>query len=244
MSQSSFVFKEIDAEGLATLHAIEEAKTFNHWMYETILPHCSGKVLEIGSGIGNISECFIADGYDITLSDVRDNYCDILRQKFGNSVKSVEKIDLVDPNFEQEYAHLFQQFDTVFALNVVEHIENDTLAIGNARRLLRPNGKLIILVPAYQWLYNRFDEELEHYRRYTQSSLNQLFHNNQIPIVHQQYFNAMAIVGWFVSGKLQHNRTIPAAQMHLYDLLVPIFKWVDRLVFRKIGLSVIAVGKN
>ena len=52
---SEFSFKEIDEEGMETLKAISEANKFNEWMYERIAPDCSGKILEIGSGIGNIS---------------------------------------------------------------------------------------------------------------------------------------------------------------------------------------------
>jgi hypothetical protein len=52
----------------------------------------------------------------------------------------------------------------------------------------------------------------------------------------------MGIIGWYISGKIQKNNTIPAEQMGLYNKLVPIFKIIDKLVFNKIGLSNIAVG--
>lgn len=245
-NNAAFDFKEIDPEGMATLHAIEEAKAFNNWMYQTIKPYCKGNVLEVGSGIGNISECFLADGFDITLSDIRENYCEALKNKFPSqsNLKGIIVLDLVAPNFEQQYAHLLDNFDTVFALNVVEHIFDDALALANCRKLLRKGGNLVILVPAYQFLYNRFDEELDHYRRYTQKTLNAIFTQNQLPIIHQQYFNFMGMFGWFVSGKLQHHKTIPPGQMALYNYLVPIFKVIDKLVFNKVGLSVIAVGQK
>ncbi|MCC6516189.1 MAG: class I SAM-dependent methyltransferase, partial [Chitinophagales bacterium] len=54
-----FHFKEIDADGQTTLEAIDKADNFNEWMYQTIKPFCKGKVLEIGSGIGNISRYFL-----------------------------------------------------------------------------------------------------------------------------------------------------------------------------------------
>ena len=60
--------KEIDLEGLETLNVIEKANKFNKWMYDTIKPHCKGKILEIGSGIGNISEYFIKDNQNIVLN--------------------------------------------------------------------------------------------------------------------------------------------------------------------------------
>lgn len=231
--------KEIDQEGLEILSVIEKADRFNQWMYQTIAPHCKGRILEIGSGIGNISSFFIRDNKEIVLSDLRDNYCDILKRKFKNPVL---KIDLAHPDFETVYASLVGTFDTVFALNVVEHIEDDTLAIANCKKLLKDGGVLIILVPAYQSLYNGFDVELEHFRRYTQKTLYALIKKNNFNIKKLFSFNLIGILGWYVSGTLLKKKSIPEGQMGLFNMLVPIFKLVDFLTFRKIGLSVICVA--
>jgi len=228
--------KEIDLEGLETLNVIEKADKFNNWMYETIKPHCKGKILEIGSGIGNISEFFIADKFDIVLSDLRDNYIEILTDKFSNQVL---KIDLVDENFNIKYNSLIGTFDSVFALNVVEHIKDDVQAIANCKKLLKKGGHLIILVPAYQSLYNQFDVELEHFRRYTQKSLKNIIFQNQLQIKKTFSFNVIGILGWFITGSILKKKTIPEGQMGLFNKLVPIFKLADVLTFKKIGLSVI-----
>lgn len=53
-----FEFKAVDSEGEDTLNTIALAHRFNHWMYCSIKPFCKGKILEIGSGIGNISDFF------------------------------------------------------------------------------------------------------------------------------------------------------------------------------------------
>ena len=62
--------KKIDLEGLVILNVIEKADHFNHWMYKTISPNCNGKILEIGSGIGNISKFFIDDKKEIVYNSV------------------------------------------------------------------------------------------------------------------------------------------------------------------------------
>jgi SAM-dependent methyltransferase len=245
MTDTQFEFKPIDFEGEETLKSISEAVAFNRWMFDTIKPFCKGEVLEIGSGIGNISEFFIEENYSITLSDIRDNYCGHLQNKFANksNCKGVLNLDLVAPNFDEKYAHLKGNFDTVFALNVVEHIHDDKLALANCNKLLKRNGHVIILVPAYQTLYNSFDKALEHYRRYTTKTLEHAI-SPSFDIIHKQYFNVMGIPGWYVSGKLQKNETIPQGQMKLYNMLVPIFKIVDKVFFNKVGLSVVQVGKK
>jgi hypothetical protein len=116
------------------------------------------------------------------------------------------------------------------------------LAIHNARLLLRDGGRLVILVPAFQALYNGFDRALEHYRRYTEGSLRQIFVDQKLTIKLSQYFNLAAIAGWWFSGNVLKKETIPTGQMKLYNALVPIFKIVDKCVFNRIGISVIVEG--
>ncbi len=241
---SDFEYKEIDVQGLETLDAISGAHNFNRWMYDTIQPFCSGEVIEIGSGIGNISRFFLENGYRITLSDIRDNYCKKLLELKPNypNLVDVTNMDMVAPDFDMKYARFFNSFDTLFALNVIEHIKDDSLFLQNCRKLLKTNGNIIILAPAYQALYNTFDKELEHFRRYTKPTLSKLVVDNGFTLVHQQYFNMAGIPGWFISGKM--NKTIPKGQMNLYNSLVPIFKIVDKLTLNQIGLSAISVGKK
>lgn len=244
IDNEKFEFKAVDNEGLQTLEAISQAHRFNHWMYNTIAPYCNGKTLEIGSGIGNISQQFIQNRYKLSVSDIRDNYCSYLSENFHEYVEDIIKIDIVDPNFDIVHANLLGKFDSVFALNIVEHVEDDTQAIANCKKLLKEGGNLVILVPAYQALYNNFDKELEHYRRYTLSSLSKLFTDNNLKIIHKQYFNFFAILGWWFSGSVLKKKTIPSGQMKLYDLLVPIFRLIDKILLNKIGISTIVVGKK
>lgn len=246
MGEVAFQYKEVDTEGLDTLEAVGQAARFNQWMYETILPFTKGRVLEIGSGIGNISQFFLDNNTQITLSDIRPQYCTRLKKQFANysNLNGVLELDIVRPDFDTIYADLFNTFDSIFALNVVEHIENDTLALQNCYKLLKPGGKLTILVPAYQTLYNRFDAELYHYRRYNRQTLTDLFIQSGYQPLHSFYFNFVGILGWFVSGKLQQNKTIPEGQMKIFDTLVPIIRLVDKVLFRSVGLSVVVVGEK
>ena len=241
---NSFIFKQLDLEGQATLEAIAGAPRFNEWMYDVTSPYLSGRILEIGSGIGNISEYFLRDGRALMLSDIRENYCQYLDHHFSKkpTCLGVKQIDLVDPDFDTNYVDLLGTFDAAFALNVVEHIADDSLAIANAKKLLRTGGRLLVLVPAYQFLYNEFDRSLEHYRRYTEGSLCRIFKENNLQVVHSQYFNFAAIGGWWLSGSVLRNKTIPNGQMKIYNALVPIFKIVDKIVSHRVGISVIVEG--
>lgn len=235
-----------DVTGKTTLDIVSEADAFNEWMFKTIWPFTKGKVLEIGSGIGNVSQFFLEKKVDLLLTDLRDEYCSLLRTKFAHHphMLGVKKLDLVDPDFEVHHSDTLNSFDTVFALNVVEHIDKDSLAIENAAKLLKKNGHLIILVPSYQFLYNQFDRELGHYRRYNKRNLSQLLSSNGFKIVHKQNFNLIGIPGWFVNGKLLNKQIIPSSQMLLFNRLVPLWKFIDKVTFNKIGLSTIVVGQK
>lgn len=235
-----------DKVGKSTLDVIGEADQFNKWMFETILPFSKGKILEVGSGLGNISTFFLENRNEILLTDLRTEYCTLLEDKFSSksNLIGVEQLNLIHPDFDNFYYDHLEKYDTVFALNVIEHIKDDNLAISNCKKLLKNNGHLIILVPSYQRLFNRFDKELGHFQRYTQNSLQQLFMNNHFSIVHKQYFNLIGIVGWYISGSLMKKDSIPSKQMKVYDKLVPIWQVLDKLFKNKIGLSTIIIGRK
>jgi 2-polyprenyl-3-methyl-5-hydroxy-6-metoxy-1,4-benzoquinol methylase len=244
MKDNNFTYEETDLEGLATLQVISANDHFNSWMYDEIKPYIKGNILEIGSGIGNISQWVLKDNHQVTLSDIRQSYCDFLTERFFQNagVKAILNIDIVHAEFDLVYSNLFNKYDCIFALNTIEHVENDFLAISNCLKLLKPNGHLIILAPAYNALYNRFDKELKHYRRYTKKTLEQIFSKEHTTIVNTWYFNFIGILGWWISGSILKNKTIPNIQMRFFNSMVPFFKLADYAVMKKCGLSVITVA--
>lgn len=231
-----------DKQGFETLDNIAQANHFNEWMYKTISEGMEGEVLEIGSGIGNISDYFVKDKFQISLSDMRREYCDFLSEKYGKNCKNVYQIDIVDPEFDQKHSDLFGTFDSVFALNIIEHVEYDDLAIKNCLKLLKNGGRLVILVPAIKFLFNEFDRGLGHYRRYNRKELEQLYLQNNIQLLKSRYFNFAGVLGWYVSGNILKKKAIPSGQMKLYNSLVWAFKIADFITRPFAGLSVIAFG--
>lgn len=246
MSLHEFNFKDLDKEGLHTLLAISKADAFNRWMYDVTSPYLNGSILEIGSGIGNISAQFIRDGKTITLSDIRSNYIHHLQTNFQKeaAVKDILHLDLVEKDFSSTYQNLLGTFDSLFALNVVEHIKNDELAIQNAASLLKPGGSLVILVPANQWMYNSLDKDLHHYRRYSSNNLSRLMLNAGLTVNKAFYFNALGTAGWFISGSIFKNRIIKPGQMNLFNKMVPLARLIDKITSRFYGLSVVVLAQK
>ena len=246
MTSYKFVYKEHDEEGHNTLKAVAQTHQFNRWMYDAIKPFLKGEIFEIGSGIGNITQYVMDDGFSITASDIREGYCSTLQNRFQGKpfFAGVKKVDIAHLNFEQEYIQILNKFDCVIALNAIEHIEAHQQALVNCKKLLRENGILIVLVPAFQQLYNGFDVGLHHYRRYTRSTLQQLFKQAGFVINNTSYFNAAGVVGWWFSGRVLKHKILPARQLFIFNKLVPLFRILDMLTLRKIGLSVITVGNK
>lgn len=235
-----------DRAGLHTLQVIEKAGKFNYWMYSQIKPFLKGEILEIGSGIGNISRFAINDKLSITLSDISKEYQQSLSRNFSGmtNVKDIISLDLQHPDFTTQYSHLKEQFDSIFLLNVIEHLSNDVSAIKNCSFLLKEKGVLIILAPAYPFLFCRFDRELGHYRRYTIKQLVAIFPRDSFNIIKQQYFNFMGLPGWLFFGKILGKKLIGAKEMSAFNNLVPVFKIADAITFKKIGLSAIVIGQK
>lgn len=60
-----------------------------------------------------------------------------------------------------------ESFDVVAAFDVVEHCDPEATAVAELVRVLRPGGRLLVSVPAYQWAWTRHDDDNGHHRRYT-----------------------------------------------------------------------------
>jgi len=232
--------------GTETLRVISDAGKFNRWMYETIKPFCNGQILEIGSGIGNISRFLLTDGYRVTLSDIDRSYIETVEKRFSgfDNLDEVIHFDFAEKEINKKHSRIIGQFDTIVALNVLEHIDDHKQAVSNCLQLLKPDGKLVILVPAFEALFNEFDKAVEHKRRYSVRSLKEVMSISGFNIIHTQYFNVAGILGWYVSGKIFKKKVIPGGQMSVYNKLVPLWRVADRLMGRICGLSLICVAEK
>lgn len=235
----------LNNSGYISLEVMSKADKFNLWMAETIAPYVSGETLEIGSGLGNISRYFIYKDFQITLSDIESYYLDILKNQFLNTqnVKDIISIDLQSPNFAESYSELANKFDTVFYLNVLEHLEFEDIAMQNSQFLLKSGGSLIVLVPAYSFLYSPMDKALDHYRRYTKRRLNNVFQRNNMVVTKSFYFNFLGIGAW-IYGKIKKLKTVPNNEMSSFNALIPLAKLLDKVLLHSMGLSVISIAKK
>ena len=144
-------------------------------------------------------------------------------------------------------------FDVVLLLDVLEHIDDDDAALRGLHNVLRPDGVLLITVPACQFLWGRHDVVNEHRRRYSRHMLAERLSNASFAIEKISYFNTMLfppIAAVRLAGRLIPNRK-PAPDM------VKVSKPVNRIFHSlfaaerhlltafslPIGVSLIAVAR-
>jgi SAM-dependent methyltransferase len=77
--------------------------------------------------------------------------------------------------------------DLVSALDVLEHLDDDLLALAEFHRVLRPDGYLLISVPAYRFLWSEHDEALMHRRRYVASELHAKLNRSGFRVLKRSY---------------------------------------------------------
>lgn len=140
------------------------------------------RIFDFGCGSGYLVGELQKLGYDAHGSDFEKDAIDYgLGQGIKNlKISTGEKIDYPDGFFQ-----------AVTAFDVLEHIEDEKWAVRELTRILKPGGKIIITVPAYQWLWGVQDEVSHHFRRYNADSLVRVFKDfPSLKIIHKTYFNS------------------------------------------------------
>ncbi len=235
------VGKKSKYKGTPTLEVLEGAHRYNNWIAQSILPFVKPPVLEIGAGIGNLSALFIHKT-PITLSDLENEFVNILKDKFNHEKKVlVKKFDIsISPD-----SSMIKKYNTVISVNVLEHIEDDLKALKNLKKTLKKKGKIILLVPAKKKAYSKLDKELGHFKRYEKEELSQLLTLAGFKVEKIHFFNMVGLLTWITRNYLtSQNVQLTARQIAMFDSIVPILRPIEKRIKIPIGISLIAVATN
>lgn len=228
-----------DDHGGETLGRLQRAPNFTKWMADTIRPYVGDRVLEIGAGIGNLTQN-LTPRRMYWASDINPHYLDRLQKmKETRPYMDVLRIDATD----RKSFPSGQQFDTVICLNVVEHLEDDVAALRNIGDLLDDAGRAIILVPKGPALYGTLDKALGHYRRYTTEKLLSAGAQAGLYAERVLYFNRMGSPGWWFNGKVLRTTTFGFLQMKTLNFILPALHRLDSWLPLP-SLSVIAIFRK
>ena len=229
---------EHDVVGHRILEELAPATRLHQWHADTFRPYLGQRVLEIGSGFGNISRQLI-DLPDLTLSDTEAEYLEHLRKEFGDTC-TVLKIDMDVPD---QLEPLRESFDSVIMLNVLEHIRDDKDCIDTLFKVLKPGGTLCILVPQYPALMSNLDRKLSHFRRYTKKDLRNKLEQAGYRVEVMKNLNTPGLVGWYVVNTLMGRENFGSGKLKLFNTLVPLFRAIEAILPLP-GLSIVAVARK
>jgi len=215
--------------------ADESSPNYLRWIADLIEPHLGRRVLELGAGIGSITQLYSA-GHDVLAIDLSDQCVAALRQRFAGSPNvSVRQQDL------RKLEAAGERFDSVLMVNVLEHIQDDAGVLSTLPTVLEPGGTIVIYVPALNALYGRWDHNVGHYRRYSKWRMREVAHEAGLHVLELRYVNALAIPAWVAFSRTDVDRT-QSASLSIWDRTgVPVSRALEQRIPIPIGLNVLAV---
>lgn len=92
--------------------------------------------------------------------------------------------------------------DTVIMTDVLEHIEDDEVQLRKIHDALNEDGKLVLVVPAYPFLYGKRDKNMGHFRRYSCRHLRRLFAETGFAAEELRYWNMLGFIPYFIYEKI------------------------------------------
>ncbi len=216
---------------------------YNQWIYNKTKKYLGKKIMDVGSGTGNLVELFLPHSEYILCTDLFPENIDYMKNRFKNH----KNVGFILGDFVQTDLCLEDYlFDTITCINVLEHIEEDYKALEIMKNILQPCGRIILLVPAFQFLYGTMDIASGHYRRYNSGVLRKFAKELHLKILDNFYFNIFGIIPWYINGKLlrknkTYSETLGKQRIGFYNRLVPFLEKIDQINPFPIGISEIIV---
>lgn len=238
----------------ATYFDVEKA----HWLMrgrraivlDMLARHLSkpgGRVLDFGCGSGITVSALSQAGYDAHGVDFSQEAI-----SFGGG-KGIANLRAIS---DEKLPYPDASFDVITCMDVLEHLKDEQPALSEMRRVLKPGGLLIVMVPAYGFLWGQQDEIAHHYRRYTLGRLIEVVrHGSLMPLVKRSYFNTLlfplvALVragSWVLGSKPKRESDFDLNNRVLNAIFGAIFAF-ERLFLRKLnlpfGVSILLIARK
>lgn len=143
-------------------------------------------VIDLGCGTGAQIMYLAKEGFDATGVDESEEMLNMARDQARNL--KITNVKFIQSTLK-ELVEEDKTYPQIICLDVIEHIENDDDALKHINKLLSPGGKLVLTVPAHQYLYSKRDEDIGHYRRYSKYELLEKMRNAGFSINRCRYWN-------------------------------------------------------
>lgn len=220
------------------LESLSSAQNYIAWLASLARPYLGDDPIEIGAGAGDYAEAWLRGGVErLTLSEADAHLLGELESRFAEDARvTVQALDVTE---SPESSH-----SAAVAFNVLEHIADDVGALRSARKLVRPGGAIVMLVPAFGFAMSRFDADIGHHRRYTKETLGNAYRAAGIEVERLVYVNAPGLLGWMVAMKWLGREPSEGILLRAWDsLVVPVTRRAESLKAPPFGQSLLAVGR-
>jgi SAM-dependent methyltransferase len=210
------------------------------WQVEQFRPFLGRRIADVGCGPGTMTSL---------LTPSRELYLGVdldprLLEALQHAYRDVPSIKVFVGDITTEACRdrlLAVRVDTIVCSNLIEHIDDDALALRRMAEALPLGRYLCLLVPAFPALYGTFDAIDGHYRRYTKAMLRHRVRDLPLAIRRLYYFNSIGALGWLVKGKLLKEQHHSEENFHLMNLVTRFLRPVERVFHPPFGISLIAI---
>ncbi|MEO8190367.1 MAG: glycosyltransferase [Acidobacteriota bacterium] len=239
--------EESNNVGHVTLSRMARLEPYNRWIVDRFRGAIGKRVLEIGAGFGNLTRHIAENGATppelVVASDLDPLAVEYLKGVFrGESRVRVASYEFpLAPAAREELQRL--GIDTIVCCNVLEHIEQDEATLADMHALLKPGGRLALLVPALQRIYGTLDEHLLHFRRYEKAELEAKILRAGFVLEDSRFVNRPGVFGWWLNGRVLKRRVLPRAQLRAFSLILPLLRREEKSP-PAYGLSLLAIARR
>lgn len=210
---------------------------YRRYQFDLIAPHCGDSVLEVGAGLGEFAAQF-TDVRRLVVTDVDPQAVELMKKRFADRPE-VEacQLDL------SAQVHVDPPVETVIAINVLEHFEDDAGVLASLATLVTSGGTIVLWVPGYQALYGDFDRKVGHFRRYTPATLTDAMRRAGLDVRLCRPVNVLGGIAWWAAVRKGGTGAPNPRMVAIYDrFVVPVTRVVDRLRI-PFGQSILGVAR-
>ncbi len=218
-------------------------KLINRWV-----PHPGNlRILDAGCGTGLAMTTYLAEYGAVTGFDISEDALHFCRSRKAQRLSRASAVELP---FASESFDLVTSFDVLYE----RAVSSDLAALKEFLRVLIPHGRLLLRVPAYDWLRGQHDVIVHTARRYTAGQLKRLFRESGFTLEHLSYANTFLFPiaatkrlaeKVFPPRKTRSDLTLELGPFN--KLLQTVLMWEAPLVARAgmpFGLSIFAIGRK
>jgi SAM-dependent methyltransferase len=218
-------------EGLAT------AVNHRRWFIELALPYLGDNPIEIGSGLGDYALEWSEHLPRFTATEADPDRLVLLKERLADH-PTIDVRQMLLPTTETG------DYSAAVSYNVLEHIEDHATALRSMATLVRPGGKVILIVPAFMFAMSNVDIATGHVRRYTKKSMRAVMDEAGLEIEKLHYANALGLIGYYAATSIFKLAPKEGPMVKIYDSVVlPVTKAFESVVRPPFGQSVFVVAR-